>query len=146
MKRAFFVIMLSGLLLLSSCCGCRKGPRVVVEGSSWTLNEIGGTVVDNPDREHYTLTLGGDLRYSGVGDCNRFSGTFQLKEGGAIRFSPVVATRMGCPDGVREAAYFDLFDRTTHYEIDREFLILMDADRHILASFRVVSMPEGPGR
>ncbi|MDR2935747.1 MAG: META domain-containing protein [Rikenellaceae bacterium] len=145
MKRTIFITLFLSLLLLSSCCGCRKGPRMVVEGSSWTLNEMGGTVIDNSGgRERYTLTLGDDLRYNGIGDCNRFSGTFQLKEG-VIAFSPAAATRMGCLDGAREAAYFGLFDKAAHYAVDREFLILMDAEHRILASFRAV-VPETPDR
>jgi heat shock protein HslJ len=70
-----------------------------LEGSRWLLEDLGGKgVLDNV---RATLEFTAPGRVSGRGSCNRISGQVTI-EGSAIRFGPLISTRMACAPAVNE--------------------------------------------
>ncbi|MBL8447371.1 MAG: META domain-containing protein [Zoogloeaceae bacterium] len=94
------------VLLLTACAtGPRQGSPSLA-GTSWQLVAIqsmddaqGTTKLADPTR--FTLTFGTDGRASLRLDCNRGSGTWEVKgagaESGQLTFGPLAATRAMCP-------------------------------------------------
>ena len=73
--------------------------RSSLEGSRWLLENIGGKKVLDNAQATLEFTVPG--RVSGRGSCNRISGPVTV-EGSAIRFGPLISTRMACTPAVNE--------------------------------------------
>ena len=91
--------------------------------SSWKL--AGGGMQDVPGSaggEPITLVLSaqtGLRRASGFSGCNRYTGTYMLKEG-RLSFGPLAGTRMACatPCGKIEGAYLDALAHVSRSGVD----------------------------
>lgn len=57
-----------------------------------------GEIVTPNKAEAFTLTFTARNIISGTTDCNNFSGTYSLKEDGALSFGPIASTKMFCED------------------------------------------------
>jgi len=140
--------LLLGLLLVS--CMTKEpagtGPEAVsIEGVQWYLLEVAGSPVSpmaHDKQPHITLDPV-QKRASGFSGCNNFFGSYELK-GESLKFGPVGATRMACPDlemGL-ETEVFKALDQTRAWEIqDKELLFL--ADGKVLARFAVSQADNG---
>ena len=91
--------------------------------SGWKL-KAGGTreVPGGASGEPVTLVLStesGQRRASGFSGCNRYTGTYALKEG-KLSFGPLAGTRMACatPGGKIEGAYLDALAHVEHSGVD----------------------------
>lgn len=75
-------------------------------------------------------------RVGGLGGCNRFGGRYELT-GDALRFSPLMATRMACrPDLMRaEQAFFEMLAKVKAMKLDGDDLALLDGEGQVLARF-----------
>lgn len=93
----------------------------LLDDTSWTL--AAWKTADGRERDIATLgldvrptlvlsTASGQRRAQGFAGCNRFSGTYSLKEG-LLAFGPLVATRMACGNA-RDALERAYLDALTH--------------------------------
>jgi heat shock protein HslJ len=120
-----------------SCCSVCRGARVIpVSGTEWALIELNDRVVDRGDGERLTLTLGEDGRVAGMGDCNRFFGTYSFDADGRFSVSGLGSTRAMCPDRALEDDYFRALGAAASFRVDGDFLLLAGADGRLIASFR----------
>ncbi len=144
MKKALYVLVIGLGIGLASCCGCRKVKSLPITGTEWQLIEMNGKVIDRPEGgEQYSLRLGDDGRFSGMGDCNRCMGGYTLDEKrDRIEFSQVASTRMMCPNQQQENQYFAILNDARGYKIDGQFLLLLNDQRNIIASFKNVGNPD----
>ncbi|SIT40787.1 conserved exported hypothetical protein [Paraburkholderia ribeironis] len=84
--------------------------------SSWKLADGTARAIPSADQgEPITLTLStqtGQRHASGFSGCNRFMGSYALKEG-KLSFGPLAGTRMACasPGGKIEGAFLDALTR-----------------------------------
>ncbi|CAG4900029.1 META domain-containing protein [Paraburkholderia saeva] len=89
----------------------------LLDDTTWELTgwkQADGTMRNVPhgdNGEPVTLTLStasGQRRASGFSGCNRYMGTYMLKDG-KLSFGPLAGTRMACttPGGQIEGAYLD---------------------------------------
>lgn len=69
---------------------------------------------------------------TGSGGCNRISGSFQSGEG-ALRFGPLITTKMACLDMWVEDAFLRALDETRRYRIRGRVLELLDGGGRVLA-------------
>lgn len=143
MKKLLFAALIAVLgMSMVSCCGCGKGSSkdFVINGKTWALIEMNGTVIDrqndNPDR--FTLILGDENKFNGMGDCNRYFGSYTMTDNGELKFSAMGSTRAMCPNQKMEDQYFQMLNQVTKYKVDGEFLILMNDDNQIIASMKIV--------
>ncbi len=141
MKKAFFIAFMAlvGALTIS-CCSCRRGGSAIpLNGTTWALTEINGTVIDRAgNAERFTLTLDNDNRVSGMGDCNRIMGGYTQSATGDLSFNQAASTRMMCANQAMEDQFLSVINNTAKYRIDNRHLILMDSNNNILATFKAV--------
>jgi heat shock protein HslJ len=113
-----------------------------LEGSPWRLVSVLGDSAPLPDSaQRATLTFdAATKRASGSGGCNRISGGYE-RNADSLRFSPMVATRMACPQGMeREAAFLNALGATRTFTIHGDTLMLNNEARVTVA--RLVSDPK----
>ena len=140
-KAVFFVwaILLATLLVSfnETEAGVTKPDAAGIEGIQWLLAEVSGNPV---------LPLAGERRpflkfdavkkqATGFSGCNNFFGTYEI-DGASLKFGPVGATRMACPDleTSLETEVFKAMDQTRAWKIQGKELLFLD-DSEILARF-----------
>ena len=143
MRRVLTILLLATLAVgMTACCRpCRRGKPAEVKGVQWALLELQDKVIDRlPDQrpERFTLTLGEDGRIGGRGDCNTYFTSYSLN-GNRIEIGGIASTRMLCPDQALENTFFRTLESAVQVSIDSDFLILLDKDGRIIASFKKVS-------
>lgn len=74
----------------------------------------------------------GAKRVTGLAGCNRFSGTYTAGAG-TLRFGPLIATKMACPELGTETALLRALEATRRYAMRGGALELMDDGGRVLA-------------
>ena len=145
MKRTLILsalVLLAGVLLTGCCQKCRKSREAAtrpIQNVVWHLTQFDGQAVDRPDR--YELTFGADGTVTGVGECNRFFGPYEVKDaGGSIKIGPVASTMMACPDMDFETEFFRMLDAVHLYQLDESHLYLF-VNNKIMAVFEQLDKP-----
>jgi heat shock protein HslJ len=107
------------------------------EGLEWQLVEVSGVPVapQAHERQAHILLDPVQKKYSGFAGCNNFFGGYEL-DGSSLKFGPVGATRMFCPDLQMslETEVFKALDKTMEWKISDDVLLLFD-DSEVLARF-----------
>ena len=140
--------LLMGLLLVS--CMTKEtagtGPDAVsMEGVQWYMLEVAGSPVSPMahDKQPHIMLDPVQKRATGFSGCNNFFGNYE-RHGESLRFGPVGATRMACPDlemGL-ETEVFKALDQTRTWKIqDGELLFL--AEDKVLARFTMSRADKG---
>ena len=129
-------------ILVSACCACRRsGNTVPLVGTEWKLSQLDGEAVVS---DNYRMTLSDDGRIAGVGDCNRFTGTFALTSGagrtngGLTVGENLVSTRKMCPNQGREDAFLKMLSAVDSFSIDGTRLMLIDSGNVIAIFDRII--------
>lgn len=111
-------------------------------GTAWRLVELFGKPVAAGGEEPPHLVLKeAERRVEGFSGCNRFSGTYELREGGRISFAGVAATMRACPDMEVEAELFRALEMADGYAIGEGRLSLHRARMAPLARFEAATAP-----
>ncbi len=133
-------VLFIGSLLMS--CMKKEAPNPTpeassIEGAQWYLMEAGGSPVSPiaEDKQPHIMLDPVQKQATGFSGCNNFFGSYEL-DGASLKFGPVGATRMACPDletGL-ETEVFKALDQTRAWKIqDGELLFLNSND--VLARF-----------
>jgi len=127
-----------GILLVS--CVKREtagpGPEAAgIEGIQWYLLEVAGSTISPmaDDKQPHILLDPARKQATGFSGCNNFFGGYEL-DGSSLKFGPVGATRMACPDletGL-ETEVFKTLDQTRAWETKEEELLFLN-DSGVLA-------------
>ena len=93
------------LLMLTACATTANAP-LELAGTSWQLASASGGALAMPEAKAVTLEFTAD-QASGNGGCNRYNGSYTLRDG-VLTLGPVIATKRGCigPGNEIEAAWF----------------------------------------
>ena len=139
MRFIYRIAVVAGLAALTAgCCNCRsyqKKTRRPLVGTEWQLVQLGGETI-RPEEGRFTITLSAENgQLSGVGACNRLSGTYRSDEKRSLRIGPLAATRMACPDLKREQAFIEALESATHYDMDGPMLLIL-SDGELRAVFQ----------
>ncbi len=125
-------------LSITACCACRSGRNTIpLVGTEWKLAQLGNETVTSGT---YRMTLAEDGRVSGVGDCNRFTGSFAMPagstrtSGGLTVAGNLVSTRMMCMNQAREDAFLKALREADSWSIDGDRLLLIRGG-NVLAIF-----------
>lgn len=126
-----------GLLLLTAIVGLSAcGPRgsASLEGTSWILNELGGS--PPVEGTEVTAIFAADGNLGGSGGCNSYSGTYEA-DGSTLTMGPIISTMMACDTPImdQETQYFAALGSTASYAISDETLTLNDSGGEALAVF-----------
>jgi heat shock protein HslJ len=126
-------------IIVTACCPCRRQTNTIpLTDVEWRATQLGGENI--VAGEKFRMTLGADGKITGIGDCNRFSGTF-TRGAGSTAVSGVltvdgnlVSTRMMCSDQARETAFLKMLGDIDSYSIDKDKLMLLKSGS-VLAIF-----------
>ena len=107
----------------------------------WKLIELNGQKVEYNkkvgNQPYIILRPDEDNKVYGHAGCNRFFGTFELKEGNQITFSQMGATKMFCPNMKTEDAFLKVLSTVDNYSLSGETMTLNKAKMAPLAKFEV---------
>lgn len=114
--------------LMAGCCNCRtyqKKTRRPLAGTEWQLIQLGGKTV-KPEPGKFTLTLLTEgNRLTGVGACNRLTGTYKTDSKRTLKMGPLASTMMACPGMELEDAFTRMLETVTHFDMDGPMLLLL---------------------
>lgn len=107
----------------------------------WKLTELMGTpvTINESSKEAY-MTLKPNGKVNGNFGCNTFSGTYTLRMGNRITFSPMAATMMMCMSMETEAKFSEVLGIVDNFSINGDTLTLNKARMAPLARFEAVYM------
>ena len=107
----------------------------------WKLVELYGQKVDFDKKKgkqpYLILRPEEENKIYGNAGCNRFFGTFELKEGNQIVFSQLGATKMYCPNMETETQFLKVLNTADNYSLNGETMTLNKAKMAPLAKFEV---------
>lgn len=148
-----FSLLLAGLLL----AGCqsppaqqaktaakasaapRTTPAAPLRNTRWVLRELAGQPLQLPTgaRAPYLL-LRPDGTAEGDGGCNRFRGSYFSKTADALKFSPLMSTRMACPALNTENDFTRVLGASSRYRISGDTLRVLDERQAVVARLEAV--------
>jgi heat shock protein HslJ len=93
-------------LLVLTACATTAGAPLQLAGTSWQLASASGGPLAMAEAKAVTLEFSAD-QASGNGGCNRYNGSYTLRDG-VLALGPVMATKRGCIGAGNEieAAWF----------------------------------------
>lgn len=111
-----------------------------IEDITWELVEMDGGKIEygKEDTPAYFILTSSEGRVSGNLGCNSFFGTYELEHGMRIRFSPLGATMMACPNMDTEARLNEILQTVDNYTVQNGMLSLNKARMAPLAVFKPV--------
>ena len=126
---------LSIMILAIVICGCSQiGPSAQnvrsidsqdVLNKTWqweaTVTPVEKIAVPTPGK--YTILLTEDGKLKANFDCNRGGGKYQISKG-SLTFSPIMSTRMACPEKSLDAVFMRDLQRVASFFIDKGDLFL----------------------
>lgn len=134
--KKLLTVLLVAVLSVGCCSSCRwryKNAKPL-EGTVWHLVKMGGESVALP-ADSFNIILN-ENALGGRGACNSLLGQYATGEKFALRFSALGSTKMLCPENeALEMALIGVLDKTTHYDIDYDMLMLMH-EGEIMAVFK----------
>jgi len=118
MKLKTIALLLAGLVVLAlTACG-GAGGGASLDGTSWTLNDLNGSV---PIAGTLVTAKFADGQVSGNSGCNTYGGSYEVN-GDALTVSALFMTEMACLDPAgamdQESAYLDILGRAASYQVD----------------------------
>lgn len=134
--KKILVVMLMAAIAVGCCSSCRwryKNAKPL-EGTVWHLVKMGGESVALP-ADSFNIILN-ENQLGGRGACNSLLGEYATGEKYALRFTSLGSTKMLCPENeALEMKMIEVLDKTTHYDIDYDMLMLMQ-EGVIMAVFK----------
>ena len=128
MKRTilFSLVIIIAALVTVGCCDCRKRSKYEkpLVGTTWQLVQIMAKDVA-PEGDSYTILFRDNGTASGKGDCNVFTTTYRMTTSRLLEIGELGTTRRYTPHHEAEAAYFDMLEGVTHYEMDADHMLLL---------------------
>ena len=108
--------------------GFRGGDALAgLAGSEWLLRDFAGA----PAQAEAWIAFKADGTASGLGGCNNFNGGYS-EDAGSLRFGPIAATRMACPD--------------PKSKVEIDFFQALDATREVVATHLVLALFDDRGQ
>ena len=100
MKKTIAIIFI--LVAASGCKTSQQSASTITSDITekyWKLVELNGQKItpnENQTKEPHFILKREENRVMGHGGCNSFHGTYELLEGGRIRFSKIASSLMAC--------------------------------------------------
>ena len=117
--------------------GCNSSRNMAkLNGVKWVLQTLNGEEVKLTDQnsEIFIQFNEAEQRVNGRAGCNRFFGNYEM-EGRKLKFSPMGATRMACPDLQIETAFFQMLDEVDALTI-KDNKLTFESKEKVVAVFR----------
>lgn len=111
--------------------GCNSSKKMAkLDGVKWELKTLNNKEIKLTDSnsEIYIQFNEAEKKVNGRGGCNRFFGNYEM-DGDKLKFSPLGATRMACPDLQLETEFFKALETVDTYSIKDGMLSLKSKDK-----------------
>jgi heat shock protein HslJ len=115
-------------------------PAAELEGTHWSLVELGGEAVppDLPQEAHLELQTS-PRRASGSGGCNRLTGEYE-RDGARLSFKTLSITERACVRGMdAEASFLAALRKVRAFRIAGPRLELLDETGRTVAAFEAAA-------
>lgn len=99
-------------------------PAATLRGPRWLLHQLDQQPVAVKNPALYLRLDATELQAEGLAGCNRFRGTVEVSAAGALRFGPLMSTRMACPELSVETRFVNALNATRAYRITGDTLHL----------------------
>lgn len=116
--------------------------KASLENTHWTLIRLGDkpVTVASKQREPYLVFNSESQRVSGLGGCNRLTGSYTLN-GDQLSFSQMAGTMMACVEGMdTEKEFLKSLNEVAKWKITGRHLQLSDASGKVVAQFEARHM------
>lgn len=119
---------------IGSCDSAKEAAKL--KDVKWVLETLNGEKVElaDPENKMFIQFDIAEKRVNGRAACNRFFGNFELDDS-KLKFSPMGATRMACPDLQKETEFFQMLDKVDSYEIKDNTLLFLSKGE-VVATFQ----------
>ncbi|HSK13656.1 MAG TPA: META domain-containing protein [Phnomibacter sp.] len=148
---------LAACLLLAACSGNKNTSKPEtepsasvnnksLEGTYWILTELNGKSVSaakEGEKPSFIYFDAGKKRVSVSGGCNVMGGSYELMDGGRIKFGQLMSTMMACPDMTNEDGLRQMTSSADTYAINGDMLSFTKARMAWMARFKAVAPPAG---
>lgn len=124
--------------VMAGIAGCNSSRNMAkLNDVKWVLQEMNGKTVELTDKnsEVYIQFNEAEKRVNGRGGCNRFFGNYEM-DGSKLKFLPLGATRMACPDLQVENEFFKMLDTVDSYAI-KDNTLYFKSKGEIVATFKM---------
>ncbi|MGI0481782.1 copper resistance protein NlpE N-terminal domain-containing protein [Geminocystis sp. CENA526] len=108
----------------------------------WELTEIMGNPATKAENQREAVFIMFDTenkRVNGFAGCNNFMGSFEMKEGNMISFSPMASTMMACENMEMETTFMQTLQQVDNYAMKDNVLSLNRAKMSPLLKFSAVN-------
>ena len=148
MKNFIWSLVVVTLLAVSACCPCRKQKstpknQLPLLQTEWSLSHLHarGIVPEG----NYWIVFESDSTFHGVGDCNRFFGSYSQTNGRLSIHENIGMTRMACPNGKQEGEFLKMLSEADSYRIDGSTLMLLK-EGEVIGVMEGKTAPESTGK
>lgn len=114
-----------------------------IQDRYWKLTGLNGKLISVDSmlgKEPYLVFKGGENHFSGNGGCNNISGQYKLTNPDSISFSKTISTMMACPGLQQESSFLKTLNKARTYTVSGDKLILRDANKKTIATFKRMFM------
>lgn len=132
--KSFLLLLCIGLFGMAGCNSSKSMAKLT--DIKWVLETLNGEKVKLTDSnsEIFIQFNEAEKRVNGRAACNRFFGNYEM-DGNKLKFSPMGATRMACPDLQLENQFFQVLDGVDAYTIKDNVLTLLTKNKAV-ATFK----------
>ncbi|WP_276501273.1 META domain-containing protein [Terrimonas pollutisoli] len=132
MQKIFFSASVLTIVIMAAGCGSSKSTAGTSGGSEmlyqyqWNLEILDGQPVNtSTGKGSYLLFSPGQVNtVAGNAGCNNLRGSFELSGENAMKFSPLMTTKMACPDINIETSFLDALSKVDNWSIIGDQLLL----------------------
>ena len=132
--KSFLILLCVTLLGVGGCKSSKEAPKL--NDVKWVLETLNGKKVQLTDanEEMFIQFDETQKRVNGRAACNRFFGNYEM-DGSSLKFSPMGATRMACPDLQWETEFFQMLDGVDAYSI-KDNILSFQSKGNVVATFK----------
>lgn len=132
--KSFLILFFFILGGIGSCDSTREAAKL--KDAKWELQTLNGEKVELTESKD-AMFIQFDIaekRVNGRAACNRFFGQFELDDL-KLKFSPVGATRMSCPDLQKETEFFEMLEKVDSFRLKDDVLSFLSKGE-VVATFK----------
>lgn len=128
--KSFLLLLCLGLLGVGGCNSSKCMAKLT--DIKWVLETLNGEKVKLTDSnsEIFIQFNDAEKRVNGRAACNRFFGNYEMNDN-KLKFSPMGATRMACPDLQIENQFFQVLDEVDAYTIKENVLTFLAKNKPV---------------
>lgn len=132
MKKNFFILTVATILLAS----CNNQIVKSIANQSFQLTELNGKALLATEEIQPTIAFT-DKEVNATVGCNQIFAHYTATSNGKLTFSNGGATKMMCPEELREDEFLKAFNKVVRYTIKDKTISFFDAENNLIFKARI---------